>query len=152
MNRSIHLIYSLLFIAVLLFVNPAEAKIQCINLVVAYKPVNFTGTPTWAIAVNNQIPAPILHLKEGQPVIINVYNQLNKGTTVHWHGLIVPWQIDGVSGVSQKPIRLGMFFITVLHRINRVLIGIMHTMVSKNSKACMVELLLIPLHLFSLPL
>ena len=110
MNRIIQLIYSFTLILALLFVNQAEAKTQLINLIVAYKQVNFTGTPAQAIAVNNQIPGPILHLKEGQPVIINVYNRLNKGTSVHWHGLIVPWQMDGVSGVSQKPIPPGGVF------------------------------------------
>jgi FtsP/CotA-like multicopper oxidase with cupredoxin domain len=106
MNRIIGLI----LIFSLLPANPVEAKTQHINLIVAYKEVNFTGTPARAIAVNNEIPGPILHLKEGQPVVLNVYNRLNVGTSLHWHGLLVPWQMDGVSGVSQKPILPGGIF------------------------------------------
>ncbi len=111
MNGIIPLAYRLTLILALLFINQAEAKTQVINLTVAYKQVNFTGTPAQAIAVNNQIPGPTLHLKEGQPVIINVYNRLNKGASIfHWHGLLVPWQMDGVSGVSQQPIMPGDIF------------------------------------------
>jgi FtsP/CotA-like multicopper oxidase with cupredoxin domain/uncharacterized protein involved in copper resistance len=110
MNRIISLVYSLTLILALLFVHPAEAKTQVINLTVAYKQVDFTGTPAEAIAVNNQIPGPTLHLKEGQPVIINVTNRLSVGSSIHWHGLLVPWQMDGVSGVSQKPIVPGGVF------------------------------------------
>ncbi|EDP46668.1 multicopper oxidase domain-containing protein [Rickettsiella grylli] len=110
MSRYAIPLYYFTFFLALLFAHQAEAKVQSINLVVAYKQVNFTGKSVQAIAVNNQIPGPILHLKEGQPVLINVYNRLNKGTTVHWHGLIVPWQMDGVSGVSQKPIPPGGVF------------------------------------------
>ncbi len=110
MKRYINHLIGVTSFLILFFTAPVEAEIQHINLIVAYKQVNFTGKSTQAIAVNNQIPGPLLHLKEGQPVIINVYNQLNKGTTVHWHGLIVPWQMDGVSGVSQKPIPPGDVF------------------------------------------
>lgn len=110
MKPIVTLVYSFTLSFALLFVNPAEAKTQIINLTVAYKQVNFTGTPVQTISVNNQVPGPILHLKEGQPVLINVYNRLNVGTTLHWHGLLVPWQMDGVSGVSQQPIPAGGFF------------------------------------------
>ncbi|MFZ0219567.1 MAG: multicopper oxidase domain-containing protein [Candidatus Aquirickettsiella sp.] len=110
MNRRTQLAYSLILILALLFVKPVEAKTQLINLTVAYKQVDFNASPARAIAVNNQIPGPILHLKEGQPVVINVYNRLNIGTSIHWHGLLVPWQMDGVSGISQKPIPPGGIF------------------------------------------
>ncbi len=110
MKRIIRLVYSITLILALLFVDQADAKTQIINLTVAYKQVNFTGTPAVAIAVNNQIPGPILHFKEGQAVIINVYNRLSVGTSIHWHGLLVPWQMDGVSGVSQQPIPPGGVF------------------------------------------
>ncbi|HAT1868130.1 TPA: multicopper oxidase domain-containing protein [Legionella pneumophila] len=81
-----------------------------VNLVVAYKTVNFAGKPRRAIAVNGQIPAPTLHFKEGDDVTINVYNHLDEGTSIHWHGLLVPWQMDGVDEVSQKPIPPGGVF------------------------------------------
>ncbi|MDO5216289.1 multicopper oxidase domain-containing protein, partial [Legionella pneumophila] len=81
-----------------------------VNLVIAYKTVNFAGKPRRAIAVNGQIPAPTLHFKEGDDVTINVYNHLDEGTSIHWHGLLVPWQMDGVEEVSQKPIPPGGVF------------------------------------------
>lgn len=83
---------------------------RTVNLIVGYKTVNFTGKPRKAIAVNSQIPAPILHFKEGDHVTINVYNHLDKGTSIHWHGVLVPWQMDGVEGVSQKAIPPGGVF------------------------------------------
>ena len=82
----------------------AVAEEHLVSLVVAYKTVNFSGKSTQAITVNDQIPAPTLHFKEGDHVTINVYNHLDKGTSIHWHGIILPWQMDGVEGVTQKPI------------------------------------------------
>lgn len=81
-----------------------------INLVVNYKTVYFAGKASQAIAVNNQIPAPTLHFKEGDRVTINVYNHLDKGTAIHWHGILIPWQMDGVEGISQKAIPPGGSF------------------------------------------
>lgn len=100
----------LLIIFSLLCAPNAYAANQTINLVVSYKLVNFAGKTRKAIAVNNQIPAPTLHFKAGDHVTINVYNQLDKGTSVHWHGIILPWQMDGVEGVTQKPIPPGGVF------------------------------------------
>jgi CopA family copper-resistance protein len=88
----------------------AFAAERTVNLVVAYKMVNFAGKLRKAIAVNNQIPAPTLHFKKGDQVTLNVYNHLDKGTAIHWHGLLVPWQMDGVEGISQKPIPPGGVF------------------------------------------
>ena len=86
------------------------AENRTVNLNVGYKTVNFTGKKREAIAANNQIPAPTLHFKEGDHVTINVYNHLDKGTSIHWHGIILPWQMDGVEGISQKPIPPGGVF------------------------------------------
>ncbi|HHU0079792.1 TPA: multicopper oxidase domain-containing protein [Legionella pneumophila] len=85
-------------------------KERVINLVVGYKMVNYAGKLRRAIAVNNQIPAPTLHFKEGERVTINVFNHLDKGTSIHWHGILVPWQMDGVENVSQKAIQPGGIF------------------------------------------
>ncbi|MEO8401702.1 MAG: multicopper oxidase domain-containing protein [Gammaproteobacteria bacterium] len=86
------------------FFSTAFAAERVVNLVVGYKTVSFAGKAVKAIAVNNQIPAPTLHFKQNDHVIINVYNQLDETTTIHWHGVLVPWQMDGVEGVSQKGI------------------------------------------------
>jgi FtsP/CotA-like multicopper oxidase with cupredoxin domain len=62
------------------------------------------------MAVNDQIPAPTLHFKKGDHVTINVYNHLDQDTAIHWHGMIVPWQMDGVEGISQRGIPPGGVF------------------------------------------
>ncbi len=81
-----------------------------VNLVVGYKNVNFAGRAVQALAFNNQIPGPTLHFKKGDHVTINVYNHLNVGTAIHWHGILLPWQMDGVEGISQKAIPPGGVF------------------------------------------
>lgn len=88
----------------LFFITNTIAAERIVNLVVGYKTVCFAGMLRNAIAVNDQIPAPTLHFKEGDRVTINVYNHLDKETAIHWHGILVPWQMDGVEGVTQHGI------------------------------------------------
>lgn len=90
--------------------SKAYAAERTINLVVDYKCVNFAGECRKALAINNQIPAPTLHFKEGDQVTINVQNNLEEGTTIHWHGILLPWHMDGVENVSQDPIPPGETF------------------------------------------
>ncbi len=102
---------NILHIIVCLFVvsNVFSAS-PVVNLDIGYKSVDFAGQVKKALAVNNQIPGPTLHFKEGDHVTINVHNHLDKGTALHWHGLLVPWQMDGVAGVNQKEIPPGGVF------------------------------------------
>lgn len=81
------------------------------HLTVAYKTVKFADKNIQAIAVNNQLPAPVLRMKEGDDVTIYVTNHLDRETAIHWHGLLVPWQMDGVKGVSQHGIKPGETFV-----------------------------------------
>lgn len=80
------------------------------NLVIEKRPVNFTGTPRMATAINGSIPAPTLRWKQGDEVTINVTNRLTETTSVHWHGMILPFQMDGVPGISFPGIRPGETF------------------------------------------
>lgn len=98
-----------IFISFFVISNTFAAD-RTVNLVVSYKTVNFAGKNRKAIAVNNQIPAPTLHFKEGDTVTINVYNHLDKETAIHWHGILVPWQMDGVLGINQQGIQPGGVF------------------------------------------
>lgn len=98
------------FCLAMLWFSSAKAACRSVDLKVAYQRVNFTGTWVKAIAVNQHIPGPTLHFKEGDHVCLNVYNHLDKGTAIHWHGLLVPWQMDGVEHVSQAPIPPGGVF------------------------------------------
>jgi CopA family copper-resistance protein len=70
------------------------------NLVVEETPVNFTGRPAVATAVNGSVPAPILRWREGDTVTISVTNRLPVGTSIHWHGIRTPADMDGVPGLS----------------------------------------------------
>ena len=58
------------------------------------------GRAGHAIAMNGTIPGPLLRFKEGQRVRLSVRNELDEDTSIHWHGLVVPFQMDGVPGVS----------------------------------------------------
>lgn len=83
------------------------AATKQIDLKINYKKVSFAGKTSKIIAVNDQFPGPELRFQQGDHVVINVQNKLDAGTSIHWHGVLVPWQMDGVSGVSQQPIPAG---------------------------------------------
>lgn len=104
-SRVIWIVFLSLFFSAAAYADNRE-----VNLIVGYTTVHFAGKARQAIAVNQQIPAPTLHFKEGDHVTINVYNRLNKETAIHWHGMLVPWQMDGVLGVTQRGIPSGGVF------------------------------------------
>ena len=81
-----------------------------IDLVVAESAVNFTGNPRMATTINGSIPAPTLRLREGDTVTIRVTNRLRVATSIHWHGIILPYQMDGVPGISFAGIPPGETF------------------------------------------
>lgn len=64
-----------------------------------------------AWAYNGQVPGPLIRITEGDRMRINFRNDLPDPTTVHWHGLTVPYQMDGVPGISQAPVPSGGTFI-----------------------------------------
>lgn len=68
------------------------------------------GRSAHAVMINGTLPAPLIRLKEGQNVRLSVTNALKEDTSIHWHGLIVPFQMDGVPGVSFPGIRPGETF------------------------------------------
>ena len=67
--------------------------------------VNFAGKPKRAIAANGQIPMPTLTFTEGDTAEIYVHNMMNEETSIHWHGLFLPNQYDGVPNLTQMPIK-----------------------------------------------
>ncbi len=69
------------------------------------------GRQGHVVAVNGTVPAPLIRLKEGQNVRIAVTNDLHEDTSIHWHGLILPFQMDGVPGVSFPGIKPGETFV-----------------------------------------
>ena len=83
------------------------------NLTIGETPVNFTGRIRPGVTVNGTIPAPILRWKEGTTVNLHVRNALPAGsihghqTSIHWHGIILPANMDGVPGISFNGIERG---------------------------------------------
>ena len=69
-----------------------------------------TGTPWRTWAYNGQVPGPEIRVTEGQRLRVTLENRLPEPTTIHWHGLPVPTEMDGVPDVSQKPVRPGETF------------------------------------------
>jgi CopA family copper-resistance protein len=69
--------------------------------------VNFTGKHRHAIAINGQIPAPILEFTEGDTAIIRVHNLMKKETSIHWHGILLPNKEDGVPYLTTSPVEPG---------------------------------------------
>lgn len=65
------------------------------------------GVTVEAYAYNGQVPGPTLRVREGDRIRINVTNKLPESTTVHWHGLILPNEMDGPAEVTQAPIQPG---------------------------------------------
>nr|WP_041353612.1 copper resistance system multicopper oxidase [Nitrosomonas eutropha] len=80
------------------------------NLDIGESPVNFTGSPRIATTVNGSLPAPTLRWREGDTVTIRVKNRLKEATSIHWHGIILPFQMDGVPGISFTGIAPGETF------------------------------------------
>lgn len=69
------------------------------------------GRKGHAVTINGTVPGPLIRLKEGQIARIAVTNDLDEDTSIHWHGLILPFQMDGVPGVSFPGIKPGETFV-----------------------------------------
>ncbi len=80
------------------------------DLVIAETQVNFTGTLRLATTINGSLPAPTLRWRMGDTVTIRVTNRLAEDTSIHWHGILLPYQMDGVPGISFKGIPPGETF------------------------------------------
>ncbi|MBI3795452.1 MAG: copper resistance system multicopper oxidase [Deltaproteobacteria bacterium] len=69
-------------------------------LVVEQTAINFTGYRTHATTVNGSVPGPVLRWREGDTVTLSVTNRLSEMTSIHWHGIRTPANMDGVPGLS----------------------------------------------------
>ena len=81
-----------------------------IELAVSESHFTTGGRSAHAVTINGTLPAPLIRLKEGQNVQLVVHNLLKEDTSIHWHGLIVPFHMDGVPGISFPGIRPGETF------------------------------------------
>lgn len=82
-----------------------------IRLTVGHSAFTVGGRTGHATTINGTLPAPLIRLREGQNVRIAVTNNLPEDTSIHWHGVLLPFQMDGVPGVSFPGIRPGETFV-----------------------------------------
>jgi CopA family copper-resistance protein len=81
-----------------------------IALRIGHSPFTVDGRVGHAVTVNGTVPAPLIRLREGQDVRLSVTNTLDEDSSIHWHGLLLPFQMDGVPGISFPGIRPGETF------------------------------------------
>jgi CopA family copper-resistance protein len=96
--------------AALLSRPPSELRGTDFDLVIDALQVNFTGKPHRAVAVNGSVPGPTLRWREGDTVTVSVTNRLKAPTSIHWHGMRIPTEMDGVPGLSFEGIAPGEKF------------------------------------------
>lgn len=80
------------------------------ELTLDYTAVDFDGRHGIATTINGSLPGPTLHMREGETVSIRVHNRLRETASIHWHGIILPFQMDGVPGISFAGIAPGETF------------------------------------------
>jgi FtsP/CotA-like multicopper oxidase with cupredoxin domain len=115
-SRRSLLIYGAAITATAAFVRDARALAPAddLTLTAAVGRVSIVGavhpeTNVWCY--NGRIPGPVIRVRQGEPVHIKVVNNLAEDTTVHWHGIRLPIEMDGVPGISQPPIKPGESFV-----------------------------------------
>ena len=82
-----------------------------IRLRIAHQMMTIDGRQSHAIGINGTVPAPLIRMREGQNVRLHVENALDEDSSIHWHGLILPFHMDGVPGVSFPGIKPRSTFI-----------------------------------------
>ncbi len=98
MKLAIPLLWGLM-----LLILPFQAQASEYSLTIARQPVNVTGNTVEKITINGGIPGPTLRFSEGDEAVIHVTNNLDEDTSVHWHGLLLPDEMDGVPGFGGFP-------------------------------------------------
>jgi CopA family copper-resistance protein len=88
----------------------ADPSASAISLTVAPLPVNITGRARMATVANGVMPGPLLRLRQGEVLTARVTNRLAETTSIHWHGIRLPTDQDGVPGLSFRGIAPGETF------------------------------------------
>jgi CopA family copper-resistance protein len=100
-----------LFVALVLLlpINSFSKTIQY-DLAIEKKPITIHGKTSLGMTINGSIPGPVLKFREGDFASIKVHNKMDVNTSIHWHGLLVPPDMDGVPYISFPPIEPGKTF------------------------------------------
>ena len=100
-------LFCMAFLAALI---PLASQADIYNLTVDKVVIDTGEFKKEGIGYNGASPGPVLRFDEGEAVTINVTNNLDVSTSVHWHGLILPYQQDGVPAISYDGIKPGETF------------------------------------------
>ncbi len=90
--------------------SPAPNNVREYDLTIAETVVRLDGRNAKAVTINGTVPGPVLRFREGEQAVIRVRNTLSEDTSIHWHGIILPPEMDGVPGLSFAGIRPGETF------------------------------------------
>ena len=91
------------------YVNGIEEGPE-VSLAIRRESIPIDGQPARPISINGSSPGPLVRLREGQDAVLRVTNLLDEPTSIHWHGLILPAEMDGVPGLSFAGIAPGETF------------------------------------------
>lgn len=89
-----------------------------IDLVLDRRPLLVGGRLGDAITLNGSIPGPVIRMQEGRDALIRVHNRMAESTSIHWHGILLPYTMDGVPGISFEGIAPGETF-TYRYRVRQ---------------------------------
>ncbi|MCG3117852.1 MAG: copper resistance system multicopper oxidase [Candidatus Manganitrophus sp. SA1] len=90
--------------------QPTQLSGKAIDLTIAETPFRIDDRTATAHTINGMVPGPLVRLREGQEVTLRVTNRLKEIASIHWHGILLPPEMDGVPGVSFGGIRPGTTF------------------------------------------
>ena len=90
--------------------EPSVVSGSDFNLRIGQTEVNLTGRSRTALTINDSLPGPLLRWKEGDTITLNVANALDGDTSIHWHGILLPANMDGVPGLSFSGIHPGQAY------------------------------------------
>ncbi len=88
----------------------ADPKVLEIDITAKLADVEIDGKRVTAWTYNGQVPGPLVRAKVGDRLIVHFTNELDEDTTIHWHGVRVPIEMDGVPDISQPPVKKGQSF------------------------------------------
>ena len=108
--RHVHFVHAAAVAAAVLVISATTAFAGTYDLTIGETSIDVSGGKKTALSINGSVPGPVLRFKEGEDLILNVTNTLDVDTSIHWHGLILPFEQDGVPGISFDGIKAGQTF------------------------------------------
>ena len=90
--------------------QPSELSGNTIDLTIAETPFRVDDKAGRAVTINGTVPGPLVRLREGEDVTLRVTNRLKDVSSIHWHGILLPHEMDGVPGVTFAGIKPGTTF------------------------------------------